>query len=66
MNELCLQLARERGHYDLAEILSAHSQNPSRMPHIYDFIKHGSGQQTGYSGPDPDRAAYKVTTEQLL
>ena len=37
-----MELAKENGFFDLAEILGAHQHNPSKFSHIYDFIKHQS------------------------
>ena len=34
------QIAKERGFYELAEILEAHQHNPTKFSHIYDYIKH--------------------------
>lgn len=68
-NSTPMDVAKDHGFYDLAEILGAHQHNPSKFSHIYDFIKHGamdspSSRQSHhvacndkpgseYSGPDP-------------
>ena len=41
-NATPMEVAKENGFYDLAEILNAHQHNPSKFSHIYDFIKHGA------------------------